>query len=168
MTASAGESMKAALQSLDLCSSTIQVNVLTMLCPQSTIDPVCNSLLGLRFGAGFHPMAGLSICGNSEIPMKYAPFALLVLCSLTIVSCSKEKAEIDKQKQSTLNMIEDRKEAVNVQAKDATIQTDINALVDKANIEADRVTDQARLDADKKKAEADAVAAKARVDAERQ
>ncbi len=100
--------------------------------------------------------------------MKYAPFALLVLCSLTIVSCSKEKAEIDKQKQSTLNTIEDRKEAVNVQAKDATVQTDINALVDKANIEADRVTDQARLDADKKKAEADAVAAKARVDAERQ
>jgi len=117
---------------------------------------------------GFHPMAGLSICGNSGIPMKYAPFALLVLCSLTIVSCSKEKAEIDKTKQSTLNMIEDRKEAVNVQAKDATVQTDINALVDKANIEADRVTDQARLDADKKKAEADAVAAKARVDAERQ
>ncbi|MDX6766617.1 MAG: hypothetical protein SFU85_07495 [Candidatus Methylacidiphilales bacterium] len=53
-----------------------------------------------------------------------------------------------------------------MQAKDATIQTDINATVDKANIEASRITEQARLDADRKKAEADAVADKARVDAE--
>ncbi len=99
-------------------------------------------------------------------PMKHISLTLIALTSLTLVGCNKQKMAIDDQKQATLNAIDDRKVNVNAEAKEATAQADINAVIDKANIEADRTTDQARLDAAKKQAEADAIAAKARVDAE--
>jgi hypothetical protein len=122
---------------------------------------------------------GLAICrgGDSAPPrrarkirntMKHNPLilTLIAMASLGLVACNKQKAAIDDQKQATLNAIDDRKVNVNAEAKEASAQADINAVIDKANIEADRTTDQARLDAAKKQAEADAIAAKARVDAE--
>ena len=74
--------------------------------------------------------------------MKLTAFALLALTTLAVSSCNKEKAAID-------------------------ARTDANAEIDKANIEASKVSAQAQLDADKQKAEAEAVAAKARVDAQK-
>ena len=53
------------------------------------------------------------------------------------------------------------------EAKDATKQADINAKIDKANIEANKTAMKAQLDADKKKVDAKAEAEKAKVDAEK-
>ena len=56
---------------------------------------------------------------------------------------------------------------VDTAAKEAKNQTDINAAIDKARIEANKDATQALLDADKKKADAQAAFEKARVDAEK-
>ena len=56
---------------------------------------------------------------------------------------------------------------MNTAAKEAKKDTDVKATIDKATIEANKVSTQAQLDADKKKADAAAAAAKAKVDAEK-
>jgi len=106
------------------------------------------------------------IDGPTPKTMKHIPLALIALSTILLAGCNKQKIAIDEHKEATLDAIDDRKLKVDAQAKQATTQADVNAVIDKANIEADRTTDQARLDADKKQAEADALAAKARVDAE--
>ncbi len=99
--------------------------------------------------------------------MKLTAFALLALTTLAVSSCNKQKAAIDARTDASQNAIDHEKEAVDVAAKEALKQTNTNAEIDKANIQAGKVTDQARLDAEKAKVEAEAVAAKARVDAEK-
>jgi hypothetical protein len=56
---------------------------------------------------------------------------------------------------------------MDVAAKDAKKQADVDAAIEKAKIEAKKVADEAQLEADKKKAEAKAALEKAKVDAEK-
>ncbi|MEY4485453.1 MAG: hypothetical protein RL693_2905 [Verrucomicrobiota bacterium] len=99
--------------------------------------------------------------------MKYTPFAILALSLGILVSCNKERAAIDASNETTQKALNQRKEAVTAGAKEATKQTDVNATIDKANIEANKTAAQAQLDAEKKKADAETTAEKARVDAEK-
>lgn len=98
--------------------------------------------------------------------MKPTTFALAGLAVILSVSCNKEKAAIEETKDATIEAINVRKAEVDADAKFAQEQTDINARIDKSNIEANKDFIQAELDADKKKAEAVAKAAKTRIDAE--
>ncbi len=100
--------------------------------------------------------------------MKHITLTLLAISFFPIVSCDQQKAAIDANNKATQNAIDDQKEAVDTAARNATKQTEINATIDKANIEAEKITNQAQLDADKKKSDADAIAKKAQVDAEQQ
>jgi hypothetical protein len=59
-----------------------------------------------------------------------------------------------------------RKEQVNAAADKALLQTEKNATIDKAKIDANYRAAQAQLNADKKIIDAEADAAKAKVDAE--
>ncbi len=99
--------------------------------------------------------------------MKYTTLVILALAASFSVGCDKQKAAIDETKNATKEAIDMRKDEVNAVAKEATKQTDTNATIDKARIEADKDSVQAQLDADKKKADAEADAAKAKVDAEK-
>ncbi len=99
--------------------------------------------------------------------MKLTVLGLLVFATLSVSSCNKQKAAIDARSDASQNAIDREKEAVDLAAKEALKQTTANAAIDKASIEAGKVTDQARLDAEKARVEAEAVAAKARVDAEK-
>lgn len=98
--------------------------------------------------------------------MKHTKLLLLAFTAIISVSCDKQKTAINENNDATKHAIDARKDEVNADAKDATKRTDINAAIDKAQIEANKVAMQAQLDADKKKADADAKAAKAKVDAE--
>ena len=98
--------------------------------------------------------------------MKLTKLLMLALTAVIFVSCDKQKTAIDENNAATKQEIDSRKDEVNANAKDAINRTDTNATIDKAQIEANKVSMQAQLDADKKKADADAKAAKARVDAE--
>jgi hypothetical protein len=98
--------------------------------------------------------------------MKYHTYAIAAIAAILTISCNKQKAAIDDTEKVTKDAIDVRKDEVNADAKYATEQTDVNAKIDKARIEADKVSAQAQLDAEKKKAEAEADAAKAKVDAE--
>jgi uncharacterized membrane protein YqiK len=98
--------------------------------------------------------------------MKHSLYAIIALASALTVSCNKEKTAIDDAARATKDVIDTRKTEVDADAKQATEQTDVNAKIDKARIEADKVSTQAQLDAEKKKTEAEADAAKAKVDAE--
>ncbi len=91
--------------------------------------------------------------------------AVLVLSILVIVSCNKEKSAINAKAEATKDAIDKEKRDVNTAAANATQQTDHNAAVDKANIEAAKTIAQAQLDADKIKADAEAAAAKTKLDA---
>jgi hypothetical protein len=97
--------------------------------------------------------------------MKAINYSLLLIATVLTVSCDKQKAAIDDSNEATKTLIDNRKDEVDANAKEAVKQTEINADIDKARIEADKVASQAQLDADKKKADADAEAAKAEVDA---
>jgi uncharacterized iron-regulated membrane protein len=99
--------------------------------------------------------------------MKLTVFTLLALTTLVISSCNKEKAAINARTDASEKAINHEKQDVEAAAKEAVTRTDANAAIDKANIEASKVSTQAQLDADKAKLEAEAVAAKARVDAEK-
>lgn len=100
--------------------------------------------------------------------MKYRTYIIAALATLLTISCNKEKAAIDQNTSDTKDAINARKSEVAADAAFATEQADLQAGVNKAQIEADKVATQAQLDADKKIAEAAADAAKARVDAENQ
>ncbi len=98
--------------------------------------------------------------------MKLPTYAIATVLAVLTISCNKQKAAIHETEEATKKAIETRKSEVAADAKYATEQTDANARIDKARIEAEKVSAQAQLDADKKKAEADADAAKAKVDVE--
>lgn len=71
-----------------------------------------------------------------------------------------------RRKPNDSKKIDLHKKAVGREADQASKDTDNNATIDKAQIEARKVSIQAQLDADKKKADAQADAAKAKVDAQ--
>lgn len=98
--------------------------------------------------------------------MKSIKYALFALAAIVTVSCDKQKSAIDESNKATKEAIDVRKDEVNADAKQAVRQTETNAAIDKARIEADKVSAQAQLDADKKKSDAAAEAAKEEVDAE--
>ncbi|MGL4401460.1 MAG: hypothetical protein ACRCXD_16470 [Luteolibacter sp.] len=98
--------------------------------------------------------------------MKYKNHLFIALLAVSTISCNKEKMAINEQKATNEAMIDSRKDAVDEGAKVATQQTDANAEIDKANIEAVKESTQAQLDADKKKLQIQAEAAKAKIDAE--
>jgi hypothetical protein len=83
--------------------------------------------------------------------MKYSKFAIIAIAAVLTIGCNKQKAAIDDTEEATKEAIDARKAEVNADAKLATEQTDVNAKVDKAMIEANKVSAQAQLDADKKK-----------------
>lgn len=91
---------------------------------------------------------------------------MAILAAVITISCNEKKSAIDQSTIDTKNAINARKAEVDADAKYATEQADLQAGVNKAMIEADKVSSQARLDADKKIVDAEAAAAKARVDAE--
>ena len=99
---------------------------------------------------------------------KNLPFCLLTLPFLLLASCDQQKAEINANKDATVDMIDQQKDAIDDAADAAKERAGENAEIDKANIEAEKETAKAQLDADKVKAEAEAEAAKARVDAVKQ
>ncbi|MFU8894608.1 MAG: hypothetical protein ACNA8L_13380 [Luteolibacter sp.] len=97
--------------------------------------------------------------------MKYKTYALVALAATLTIACNKEKAEIDGIKNAATDAIEIQKEEVDADARHAAEQTELNARIDQARIEADRISANAQLDADRKQVQAEADAAKARVDA---
>lgn len=99
--------------------------------------------------------------------MKIPTSAIAVIAALLAISCNKQKAAIDETKEASQKAIETRRDQIGADAKSATEQSDANATIEKAGIEAAKVSGQAQLDADKKKVEAEADAAKAKVDAEK-
>ena len=98
--------------------------------------------------------------------MKLTNYIILSLVAVLAIGCDKQKTAIEENKEATKEAIDMRKTEVDKAAKDATRQTDVNATIDKARIEANKDSIQAQLDADKKKADAQAEADKAKVDAE--
>jgi hypothetical protein len=98
--------------------------------------------------------------------MKHLPYPILMFAVAISVGCNEKKAAINDRNDATKEAIDVRKNEVNAAAKEATKQTDANAALDKAKIEAGKDAAQAQLDAEKKKADAAADAAKAKVDAE--
>ncbi len=111
-------------------------------------------------------MAAFAKCGEHvRLTMKLTTTAFLALTTLFLAHCNKEKAAIDAQAHASKEVINDEKRAVNAAAENATKQADLNAAVDKANIEANKEITQAQLDADKKTADAEAAATKAKIDA---
>lgn len=98
--------------------------------------------------------------------MKHTKIIILALATTLLISCNKEKAAIDDRNDAVKEEINARKVEVDDAAKMATKQTETNATIDNAEIEATKVANQAQLDAEIKKADAAAKAAKARVDAE--
>jgi len=100
--------------------------------------------------------------------MKYQTYALVAIAATLTIGCNKQKAEIDEIKDATTDAIDVQKEEVNADARYAAEQTELNAKIDLARIEADKISANAQLDADKKRAEAEAEAAKARIDAANQ
>ncbi len=99
--------------------------------------------------------------------MKKILLVPVVLAAFVLVGCDKEKAAIDKNNATAQDAINNRKDTVDAAAKDATKQADIDAQIEKARIEANKVKTQAQLDADKKKADAQAELDKAKADAEK-
>jgi PBP1b-binding outer membrane lipoprotein LpoB len=101
------------------------------------------------------------------ITAAYTAFTIisLSLSALLITSCDERKATINAQAEATKNAIDKEKALVEESSVQAKKQTDINANIDKANIEANKTVDQAQLEADKAKADAAATAEKARLDA---
>lgn len=99
--------------------------------------------------------------------MKTTKYFLITLAAAISFSCDQHKTAINDHAEATKEAIDVRKAEVNASAKDAIQQTDANATIDKAVIEANKDSMQAQLDADKKKADAEAEAAKAKVDAEK-
>ena len=99
--------------------------------------------------------------------MKHAKYLILAIAAILTVACNEKKAAIEDNKDATKEAIDMRKSEVNADAKEAIRQTDTNAKIDKARIEANKEAIQAQLDADKKVADAEAEAAKAKVDAEK-
>jgi len=97
--------------------------------------------------------------------MKRTALILIALTSLAVIGCNKQKAAIDAKTDATKDAINGRKDSVEAAAEDALKQTDANAKVNKANIEAANARVQADLDAEKQKADATAAAEKAKVDA---
>lgn len=97
--------------------------------------------------------------------MKYKTYAIVAIAAALTISCNKQKSEINDAEEATTEAIDKRKDQVDANADRAIKQTEENAEIDKANIEAAQDKIKAQLDADKKKAEADAEAAKAKVDA---
>lgn len=102
---------------------------------------------------------------KTEIIMKHTKLIILALAALVSIGCDKQKAAIDDNNNATKEAIDIRKDEVSADAKEATKQTDANAMIEKARIEANKDSIQAQLDADKKMADAEAEAAKAKVDA---
>lgn len=98
--------------------------------------------------------------------MKSIKYSLLALAAVVSVSCDKQKTAIDESNEAAKEAIDIRKDEVNANAKNAIKQTNTNATIDMARIEADKVSAQAQLDAEKKKSDAAAAAAKAEVDAQ--
>ncbi len=98
--------------------------------------------------------------------MKSAQLAVLAIAALVSVSCDKQKEAVEEKREATREAIDDRKDEVDANAKQAIKQTEMDATINKALIEANTKTTQAQLDADKKAADADAAAAKAKIDAE--
>ena len=80
----------------------------------------------------------------------------VALAALVLVGCDKQKAAIDDNNKATQNSLDNQKTAVDAAAKDATKQADVDAAIEKAKIEAKKVSDQAQLDAEKAKADAQA------------
>lgn len=84
-------------------------------------------------------MKKIIITKRNLIKGKLTPvaLALIALSTFIVVSCDKQKADIDAKKESTISAIDNEKDAVNAAAENATKRTDINATIDKANIEAE-------------------------------
>lgn len=98
------------------------------------------------------------------IPYILLPVATLILTALLLAACDEHKASIDAHTKAKKEILNEEKIAIDQAAEQAEKQTDMNAILDKANIEATKVAEQAGLDAKKKKADADAVAEKARLE----
>ena len=98
---------------------------------------------------------------------KNTTLVILTLTAAFFVGCNEQKSAIESRNEATKDEIDNRKVAVDAAAKEATKQTEIEASVDKARIEAKKDAAQAQLDADKKKADAQAALEKAKVDAEK-
>jgi len=105
--------------------------------------------------------------------MKYSKLIIVIASAFLFVSCGKEEA-IEQKKKASKDAIDSQKEAVDVAAKEAVDvaakeakkSADLDAVVEKADIEAKKKAAQAQLDADKKKLEAAAEAAETNLDAE--
>ena len=95
--------------------------------------------------------------------MKYAKYITIAMTAVLTFSCNKEKTAIDQHNEAKKEAIDLRKTEVNADAKEAIKNTDANAKIDKAIIEANKESMQAQLDADKKISDAEAEAAKAKV-----
>ena len=83
--------------------------------------------------------------------MKYPTYTIVAIATVLTISCNKQKAVIDDTTDATKEAIETRKDEVAADAKYATEQTDVNAKIDKARIEANKVSAQAQLDAERRK-----------------
>lgn len=100
--------------------------------------------------------------------MKLTKYFIILATAALSMSCDKQKIAIEDDKDAVKESIDNRKDEVSAAAKAATRQTDTEATLDKARIEANEDSIQAQLDADKKKADANADAAKANVSAAKQ
>jgi hypothetical protein len=98
--------------------------------------------------------------------MKYAKYLTIAMAAVLTISCNKEKTAIDQSNDAKKEAIDIQKTQVNADAKEAIKNTDANAKIDKAIIEANKESMQAQLDADKKISDAEAEAAKAKVKTE--
>ncbi|MCC5805638.1 MAG: hypothetical protein JJU00_04845 [Opitutales bacterium] len=103
----------------------------------------------------------------SSINLKKMSFCLIAFPFLLLAGCDPKKAEIDAERNAAVDSLDHQIKAVDEAAEKANIQAEETAAISKANIEAERETTKAQLEADKLKAEAEAKAAKARIDAGR-
>ena len=98
--------------------------------------------------------------------MKYPIYIIVAITTTLSIGCNREKSEIEKAKDASVEAIEAEQQVVNTAAHDATTQTQLDARIDLAEIEAERVSTNARLEAEKERVEAETEAAKQRRDAE--
>lgn len=97
--------------------------------------------------------------------MKYPTYMLAALATVLTVGCNERQDTIDDSGEPAG---ESTGTSTDEEAGSMPENSDARADIEKARIQADRVSEQAQLEADKKKAQAEANAAKARVDAENQ
>ena len=77
--------------------------------------------------------------------MKNTTLVILALTATVFAGCDEQKTAIDKNKEVTKEAIDSHKDAVDAAAVAAKKQTDIDAAIDKAKIEAKKDATQAQL-----------------------